>query len=137
MVDKGIGMETHTRNLPSVSEITSSDKRFEKCGEGMECLKKIYVRFHWNSYMIAVCLRIFFTFVYNFNWDWTQSAYVVGSAVNLRRHTVLKFANDYDVTWSRELQIETRGRGYEMFISNHGRDKYSALKKVLLLNVYA
>ena len=88
--------------------------------------------------MIVVCLRLVFNGVYNFNWGWTRAVHFASESVNLRKSTVFRYANDYldpdnaDIIWPRETQMKMRGRGSEAFINNHGRDKYSALKEVLV-----
>lgn len=139
MVHKATSIEEHTNLLPKAGTITKSDRRHEQCGAALNRLKRaIPVGYHWSSVMIVVCLRLVFNGVYNFNWGWTRAVHFASESVNLRQSTVFRYANDYldpdnaDIIWPRETQMKMRGRGSEAFINNHGRDKYSALKEVLV-----
>ena len=135
MVNKSTSIK-HKKNLPAAGTYTVSDRRFEKCGAALRRLKRaIPVGFHWSSAMIAVCLRLVFSGVYNCHWTWTEAVHFASKAVNLRKNTVFEYANNYlgntDNVWPIERVMKVRGRGSAVFIVNHGKDKYSALKEVL------
>ena len=137
MVNKSTEIAQYSRKLAKVSTVTSDDIRFAKCGVALARLKKtIPVGFHWSSAMIVVCLKLVFNVVYKFHWNWTKAVNLASQTLNLKRDTVFAYANDFldneDIVWPREIQMKMRGRGSITFIDNHGKDKYSVLKEVLV-----
>ena len=134
MVDAATEIVQHNKLNPKASTWTRGDDIKQKSAEALTRLTKVIPRgFHWTGMMIAVVLRLLFNMIYVFNWNWTQGVHMTAKLLNLHKNSVFKLANNYintDVTLPNELVMKKRGRGSDVFIANHGKDYYSALKEV-------
>ena len=77
MVDKATEIVQHTNMLPKAGTFTKGDNIKAKSSNALTRLKKaIPFGFHWSNVMIAVMLRLLFSLICEFNWNWTNAVYM-------------------------------------------------------------